>query len=307
MSTRQSQLFLLLVQVMIYSRNVRGHCFINTATKCTSSLTRDKAIYKFNYKFSLDGSHFNRYFCDHQLSSVEKNEVAIKKSSFTLTPQGAGKGCVFFRYEFKNEWLDLTAEDVIERKFWLRFGANQDSEMWDLPFQSFKFDGMAVDGNNLVTNNLGFRSGDSTSLSSRFVLQRVLNTYQPTISHIYKSRIEFIPDQSLLIFSQQYPTPIRGGGVGLEFVMGKVLPPSVLFAFTKKTENERAVFAVMLGSDGPYVDPDAQMVTGTIKKTKLCSPFNCFKNQERGSSSQGNAGTAKKVVIIDLDTATRAP
>ncbi|CCI47855.1 unnamed protein product [Albugo candida] len=98
MCTRQSQLLLVLVQVMIYSGNVNGECFIRDLTKCSFNPS-DRTIFKHMYKIKLDkNDKARKYYCKESFAIGDRKEVDLSGS-------GDSSSCDKFQYSFEDHEL----------------------------------------------------------------------------------------------------------------------------------------------------------------------------------------------------------
>ncbi|CCI10848.1 unnamed protein product [Albugo candida] len=104
MCTRQSQLFLMLVEVMIHVSNGKDECFLLHSTRCRPNQKPSKA-FKNYYQFSLDSQNYATYHCDHSFYFGD-SDLADRK--INLAPGGVGENCDNFEYRFHKEQLSLT-------------------------------------------------------------------------------------------------------------------------------------------------------------------------------------------------------
>lgn len=95
---------------MIHASSGRDVCFIKIKTegfrRFQLQSPPEKKI-EYGYQFSLDKKYFTIYDCDRPVQDEEK-KPASNGSKFDLSPNGAGKQCKRFRYDFQGAKLILS-------------------------------------------------------------------------------------------------------------------------------------------------------------------------------------------------------
>ncbi|CCI41551.1 unnamed protein product [Albugo candida] len=224
-------LSLILLQLLIPTSNAEHKCFIRDVTTCTSNSDGPQ------YHFCL-GEERRTLSCTHELLATLLSAELDNVEEYDLTPQGSGKDCARFRYDFYGEKLTFSVDgqppgfsnDLV-------VDAVNDA-VWKVESLRAYIDGVNMDGSVFLVFQIGIKTA----------LLAPKATFVPEPKEDYMCAFTITGDKRILI-----KTPTIGNALGSDWVLviGMDLLESSRISFIKLKKEKFQIQFGKLPVDDP--------------------------------------------------------